>query len=128
MDIYLQFPARAPKESLPFLAALLDKMGDNMNEETETFIGWIDQQISLAQSENLEEALRYDQDPRANNFAYLESWRPRKRSFRSGRKSFSEWVNEGAFSSPEWTWRALKGLYFSKEKLRVHLPSSTSLH
>ncbi|WP_312799187.1 hypothetical protein [Pseudomonas sp.] len=128
MNASMQMPARAPKESLPFLAALLDKMGDNMNEETETFIGWIDQQISLAQSESLEEALRYDQEPRANNFVYLESWRPCKRSFRSGRKSFSEWINEGAFSNPQWTWRALKGLHFSQVKLRVRLPSSASLH
>lgn len=110
MNASVQIPARAPKESLPLLAALLDRMGDDMNEEPQTFIGWIDQQISLAQSENLEEALGYDQDPRANNFVYLESWSPCERSFRSGRKSFSDWINKGAFSSPEWTWRALKGL------------------
>lgn len=37
MNASMQFPAEVPKESLPFLTALLDNIGDNMNEETLTY-------------------------------------------------------------------------------------------
>ncbi|TWI53825.1 hypothetical protein IQ22_02435 [Pseudomonas duriflava] len=135
MKTLRQLSTRLPKETLPLLANLFDRLGDSANdEETQIFIGWIDQQLSLVQRENLSHAVATDSALRATNFVYLEAWRFLSGSFDPSNgylwasKGFPEWIRIGAFSPPSWTWRALKGLHFSQGKLKVHFPSSASLH
>lgn len=121
MNIIRQLPTSVPKEALPFLADLCLCTGfdpEGLNEDTATLLAWADTQITRAQMGALAEILETDTHSRSMNFVTRESWRFPYGSFNPAKgcqwaqHGFQEWLEHGAFNTPAWTWRALKGLRF----------------